>query len=66
MMMIMMMMMMVIIIIIIIIIIVNARTGARAHTLTHKPVCEHEDITVLWGQGKEYTQRGFMASRPES
>jgi hypothetical protein len=23
------------------------------HTLTPKPVCEHEDVTVLWNQGVE-------------
>jgi hypothetical protein len=29
-----------------------------------KPVCEHEDITVLWNQGVQ-TDRKVLANRPD-
>jgi len=28
----------------------HARTSACTHTYIHKPVCEYEDVTVLWNQ----------------
>jgi len=38
-------------------------TRARAHTHT-QPVCEQEDVTVLWHQGV-HTNREFTANRPD-
>jgi hypothetical protein len=29
-----------------------------------KPVCQHEDITVLWNKGKQ-TDRDIVANRPD-
>ena len=34
------------------------------HTHTPKPVCEHEDVTVLWNQGVN-TDREVTANRPD-
>jgi hypothetical protein len=34
------------------------------HTQTPKPVCEHEDMTVLWNH-KVHTNREVMANRHE-
>jgi hypothetical protein len=31
---------------------------------TPKPVCEHEDVTVLWNQGV-HTDRDVTANRPD-
>jgi hypothetical protein len=31
---------------------------------TTKPVCEHEDVTVLWNQGV-HTDREVTANRPD-
>ena len=34
----------------------------HTHTHTHKPVCEHEDVTVLWNQ-RVHTDTVVMANR---
>ena len=34
------------------------------HTHTHKPVREHEDVTMLWNQGV-HTDREVTANRPD-
>jgi hypothetical protein len=34
------------------------------YTHTHKPVCEHEDVTVLWNQ-RVHTDREVMVNRPD-
>ena len=39
-------------------------TCTHAHARTHKPVCEHEDVTVLWNQGV-HIDRDVMANRPD-
>jgi hypothetical protein len=44
---------------------VHMHTRAQPPTThTHKPVCEHEDVTVLWNQGV-HTDREVMANRPQ-
>jgi hypothetical protein len=50
------------------------RVGARVHywickalgigKQTSKPVCEHEDVTVLWNQ-EVHTDREVTANRPD-
>jgi hypothetical protein len=35
------------------------------HTHTPKPVCEHEDMTVLWNQGVR-TDREVTANKPDT
>ena len=40
----------------------NNRKVARTHT--PKPVCEHEDVTVLWIQ-EVHTDTEVMANRPD-
>jgi hypothetical protein len=37
---------------------VNNNHHHHNHTYIHKPVTEHEDVTVLWNQGIQ-TDRGF-------
>jgi hypothetical protein len=34
------------------------------HIHTPKPVCEHEDVTVLWNQ-RVHTDRGVTANKPD-
>jgi hypothetical protein len=34
------------------------------HAHTHKPVCEHEDVIVLWNQGV-HRDAEVTANRPE-
>ena len=43
-----------------------ARARVRMHARTHtpKPVCEHEDVKVLWSQELN-TDRQVMANRPD-
>jgi hypothetical protein len=38
--------------------------GKHTHTHTHTPVCEHEDVTLLWNQGV-HTDREVTANRPD-
>jgi hypothetical protein len=36
----------------------------HTHTHTHTPVCEHEDVTVLWNQGV-HTDTEVTANKPD-
>jgi disulfide bond formation protein DsbB len=54
----------IIIIIIIITIIIGIETTENWHSHIPKPVCQHEDITVLWNQGIQ-TDREVLAKRPD-
>jgi hypothetical protein len=39
-------------------------TAENWHSHTPKPVCQHEDVTVLWNQGIQ-TDRDVLANRPD-
>jgi len=39
-------------------------SNTHTHTHTHKPVCEHEDDTVIWNQGVN-TDREVNTNRPD-
>jgi hypothetical protein len=39
------------------------KTTDKWYTHTHKPVCEHEDVTVLWNQGV-HTHSEVTANKP--
>jgi hypothetical protein len=42
----------------------NKDTRMRTHTHTQKPVCKHEDVTVLWNQ-EVHTYREVLAKRSD-
>jgi hypothetical protein len=43
---------------------VHAHAHTHTHTHTHKPVCEYEDVTMLWNQGL-YTDTAIIANKPD-
>jgi hypothetical protein len=44
--------------------ILGTETTENWYSHTPKPVCQHENITVLWNQG-EQTDREVLANRPD-
>jgi hypothetical protein len=42
----------------------HTHVHARAHTHVPKPVCEHEEVTVLWNQAV-HTDREVTGNKPD-